>query len=247
MVLLAWVAAGAAVAGFVQGLSGFAFSMVALSIWAWALEPQLALLLAILGGWVGQALAAVTSRRPPAQAALWPYLLGGLCGVPLGLWLLPQLNVAAFKAGLGLVLVVWCPLMLLSSRLPQMQWGGRAGDALAGMVGGVMGGMGGLSGVVPTLWCTLRGIPRDAQRAVTQNFNLAMLSTALVLHLLAGHYTWAMLPHLAVVAAAVLVPVLLGARLYIRLSDLVFRRMVLSVLTASGVAVLWSTVPTLAR
>ncbi|SCU76124.1 exported hypothetical protein [Cupriavidus necator] len=35
------VIAGAAVAGFVQGLSGFAFGMVAMSFWAWAIEPQL--------------------------------------------------------------------------------------------------------------------------------------------------------------------------------------------------------------
>lgn len=33
------VALGAAVAGFVQGLSGFAFGMVAMSFWAWVLEP----------------------------------------------------------------------------------------------------------------------------------------------------------------------------------------------------------------
>ena len=39
------VALGAAVAGFVQGLSGFAFGMVAMSFWAWVLEPQLAAVL----------------------------------------------------------------------------------------------------------------------------------------------------------------------------------------------------------
>ena len=32
------VALGAAVAGFVQGLSGFAFGMVSMSFWAWALD-----------------------------------------------------------------------------------------------------------------------------------------------------------------------------------------------------------------
>ena len=243
--LFLWVAAGAAVAGFVQGLSGFAFSMVALSIWAWALDPQLAALLAIFGGWLGQVIAALTVRRRPVdKALLWPFLAGGLCGVPLGLWLLPRLDVAAFKAGLGVLLVVWCPVMLASARLPRIG-GGRLGDALAGAAGGLMGGIGGFSGAVPTLWCTLRGFERDAQRAVVQNFNLAMLSVALALHLLAGHYTVAMWPLLATVAAAVLVPVLLGARLYVGLSELAFRRVVLSLLTASGAAILASALPVL--
>ncbi|WP_326542504.1 sulfite exporter TauE/SafE family protein [Pseudorhodoferax sp.] len=245
MSLFLWVAAGAAAAGFVQGLSGFAFSMVSLSIWAWVLDPQLGAVLAIFGGWVGQVIAAFTVRRSADRRVLWPFVLGGLCGVPLGLWLLPRLDVTAFKAVLGLVLVVWCPVMLVSARLPRVRRGGRPADALAGAVGGVMGGIGGLSGVVPTLWCTLRGYERDAQRAVIQNFNLAMLSVALALHVAAGHVTTAMLPLLAIVAAAVLVPALLGARLYIGLSDAAFRRVVLGLLTASGVAILASALPAL--
>jgi uncharacterized membrane protein YfcA len=243
--LFLWVAAGAAVAGFVQGLSGFAFSMVSLSIWAWALDPQLAALLAIFGGWTGQVIAAFTTRRVVDKALLWPFVAGGLCGVPIGLWLLPQLDVTLFKVMLGWLLAVWCPAMLVSDRLPRIRHGGRLGDALAGAAGGLMGGLGGFSGVVPTLWCTLRDFDRDAQRAVIQNFNLAMLSVALGLHLLAGHYTLAMLPLLAVVAGAVLVPVLLGARLYVGLSPVAFRRVVLSLLTASGVAILASALPVL--
>ena len=44
------LAIGAAIAGFVQGISGFAFSMVALSIWAWTIEPRLAAAMAVCGG-----------------------------------------------------------------------------------------------------------------------------------------------------------------------------------------------------
>ena len=47
------VALGAAVAGFVQGLSGFAFGLVAMSFWAWTVEPQLAALLAVFGALTG--------------------------------------------------------------------------------------------------------------------------------------------------------------------------------------------------
>ena len=43
------IALGAAVAGFVQGLSGFAFGMVAMSFWAWVLPPQEAAALSVFG------------------------------------------------------------------------------------------------------------------------------------------------------------------------------------------------------
>lgn len=41
-----------------------------------------------------------------------------------------------------------------------------------------MGGLGGITGAAPALWCTLRGLERDAQRAVVQNFNLLGLDAA---------------------------------------------------------------------
>ena len=64
------VALGAVAAGFVQGLSGFGFGMVAMSFWAWALEPRLAALLAVCGALTGQLerslnTVEVSGLRPP--------------------------------------------------------------------------------------------------------------------------------------------------------------------------------------
>ncbi len=239
------IAAGAIVAGFVQGLSGFAFGLVAMSIWAWTVEPRLAATLAVFGALTGQVIAAVTVRRGFDWGRLTPFLAGGLVGVPIGLWLLPRLDVPLFKAFLGTLLVVWCPAMLAAARLPRITSGGRVGDVLAGTAGGVMGGVGGFAGAVPTLWCLLRGFERDAARAVVQNFNLAMLSVAFIGYLASGFVTLAMAPLLGLVAVAVLVPVLLGARVYIGLSEQAFRRIVLVLLTLSGIALLVSSLPVL--
>jgi uncharacterized membrane protein YfcA len=236
---------GAAVAGFVQGLSGFAYGLVAMSFWAWTVPPQLAAVMAVFGALTGQVIAAVTTRRGFAWTVLGPFLVGGLLGVPLGVWLLPALDVPLFKLGLGVLLVTWCPVMLFSTRLPAIRWGGRPADAVAGLVGGVMGGIGGFAGAVPTLWCTLRRLPKDTQRAVIQNFNLSVLIVAFGLQGAAGLITREMLPLFAWVAPAMLVPSLLGARLYIGISEPAFRRLVLGLLTASGVALLASSVPQL--
>ncbi len=156
-----------------QGLSGFGFGLTAMAVWAWALEPRLAAVLAVAGALAGQVLAALTVRRGFDAARLAPFVAGGLLGLPLGLWLLPRLDVPLFRALLGGLLVTWCPLMLLAPRLPRLTRGGRLGDAVSGLAGGMMGGLGGFTGAIPTLWCTLRGFDKDSQRAVIQNFNLA--------------------------------------------------------------------------
>ena len=54
---------GAVVAGFVQGLSGFAFSMVSMSIWVWALDPKLAAVMAVFGSLVGQVIGVFSVPR----------------------------------------------------------------------------------------------------------------------------------------------------------------------------------------
>jgi uncharacterized membrane protein YfcA len=240
------IAIGAAAAGFVQGLSGFGFGLVAMSLWAWGLEPRVAAVLAVFGAFTGQVLAAATVRRGFDLPRLLPFLAGGLCGIPLGVWLLARMQPDAFRAVIGGLLVVWCPFMLFARRLPRIAHaGGRAADALAGTIGGVMGPLGGATGAVPTLWCTLRGYEKDAQRAVIQNFNLAMLSVTLALQFAAGLVTRDMLPLFAIVAPAMLLPAFLGTRLYVGISEAAFRTLVLGLLTLSGIALLVGALPNL--
>ena len=235
---------GAVVAGFVQGLSGFAFSMVSMSIWVWGLDPKLAAVMAVFGSLVGQVIGVFSVPRTLSLRELAPFLLGGLVGIPIGVVLLPQLDAALFKFGLGLLLVTACPAMLFASKLPRVDIRhpalARVADALAGMGGGFMGGLGGFTGVIPTLWCTLRGMAKAAQRAVVQNFNLAALAVTMAAYVATGAVTRPMWPLLPIVTAAVLVPSLIGARMYHRLSEQTFRRVVLGLLRLSGAVMLVS-------
>ena len=243
--------AGAVVAGFVQGLSGFGFSMVAMSFWVWGLEPKLAAVMAVFGSLTGQLVGVFTVPRSLSWRALAPFLAGGLLGIPLGMALLPRLDAQLFKLALGLLLVVTCPAMLWAARLPSVALRSaaatRVADGVAGLGGGFMGGLAGITGVIPTLWCTLRGLDKAAQRSMIQNFNLATLSVTMLAYVASGAVTRAMWPLLPWVAVALAVPSLLGARLYHRLSDQGFRRVVLGLLTVMGVVMLISAAPSVIR
>jgi len=241
------LAAGAAVAGFVQGLTGFAFGLVAMSIWVWGIAPGVASVMVVVGGFSGQLLSAVRVRRMPPWAMLLPLLGGALLGIPLGVAVLPHINAAMFKLGFGAMLVLWCPLMLFSQRLPRLTAGGPVADGVVGLGAGVLGGIGGFTGVLPTLWCTLRGMDKDLQRAVIQNFNLATLAITLAAYLATGVVTRAMWPMIAVVVPALMLPAMLGAKVYVGLSELAFRRIVLSLLTAAGMAMLAAALPQVLR
>jgi uncharacterized membrane protein YfcA len=235
-VLLIHVFIGAAVAGFVQGLSGFAFGLAAMGIWAWSVSPQLAGPMVAFGSLIGQLLSIHSVRASLDLSRVLPFVLGGAIGVPIGAAALPHLDATMFKAGVGLLLAIYCPAMLLTRELPRIRGGGRIADGAAGLIGGMMGGNGGLSGPAPTLWCTLRHWSRDAQRAVIQSFNLAMHT--LTVYALDGAITAETGRMFAIIAPTLVVPCLIGARLYSRVSEMQFRRLVLSLLFLSGLGLL---------
>jgi len=51
---------------------------------------------------------------------------------------------------------------------------GKTADGVIGVLNGVIGGATGLAGIVITIWCTLRGWPRDEQRTVFQPIGVAV-------------------------------------------------------------------------
>lgn len=237
---------GAVLGGFVQGLSGFAFGLVAMAMWAWSLDPHLAGPLVVFGGLFGQLISIRTIRGSFQANRAAPFIVGGLVGVPLGTALLTVINPLTFKIFVGVVLVGWCSLMLRARTFPKVTAGGKSADGAAGFVGGVMGGLGGLCGPAPTLWCTLRGWARDEQRAVFQPFNLSMQVMTMVTYVWGGLITLDTLKQFAIVAVALLIPNFIGTKVYAGLSDEKFRKVILVLLAVSGGVILITAAPQIA-
>src|SRR5271154_4246292 len=98
------VVAGAGLAGFVQGLSGFAFSLIALSVWVWALAPQVAAPLAVFGALLGQLASFASVRTGFEFRRIAPLVVGGVMGVPIGVFLLHNADPVRFKLAVGVFL-----------------------------------------------------------------------------------------------------------------------------------------------
>ena len=229
---------GAAIAGLVQGISGFAFSMVAVSIWVWGIDPKFAATMAVFGGWFGQVISALRVRRGWHMNILWPFVLGAAIGIPLGTQLLNALDPNRFKLVLGSLLVVCCSAMLATARLPKVTTGGKPADAAVGLLGGVMAPLSGFSGLAPALWATLRGYNKDEHRAVLQNFNLIVLSATLASNVWSGRINTTMWPQMAVVAGSLLLPAIWGSKIYVGMSAAAFRKTVLWLLVLAGAVML---------
>ena len=205
-----------------------------MAVWAWSVEPVHAGPLVVFGTLFGQILSIGTVRRGLDAGLIWPFVAGGILGVPLGVALLPHLDPAAFKLGVGVLLLLWCPAMLMAREIPHITGGGRLADGVIGWIGGIMCGIAGLNGPAPTLWTTLRGWGRDRQRAVFQTFSLVTQALTITAYLATGIIQAGTAWVFAVVVPAMLIPTLIGARLYRNFTDTGFRRVVLGLLSLSG-------------
>jgi uncharacterized membrane protein YfcA len=119
--------------------------------------------------------------------------------------------------------------------LPQIAWGGRVADGCVGWIGGIMSGLGGLTGPAPILWVRLRGWDRHTQRAVFQMFSLCMQCLTMIAYASSGAVTTDLLLRLAVTLPTMFVASWIGSRLYYRINDRAFSRIILGLLAAAGV------------
>jgi hypothetical protein len=233
-----YLAGATFVAALASGLAGFAFALIASGIYLHLLEPVAAVALVLAGSLAAQAVTILRLREGISWPRLWPFLLGGAIGVPLGTALLDRLDAATFRFAIGLFLVAYSAFMLLVRHPPKLTFGGRAADGAVGVIGGVMGGLAGLSGALPTVWCGLRGWSKDEQRGVYQPFIVAMQALALVALLAATPVSSGTWIAFLLCLPALLLGAFLGLALYRRVDDIGFRRIVLVLLLASGVSLL---------
>jgi uncharacterized membrane protein YfcA len=231
---------GALAGGFVSGLAGFGTALMTLGIWLYVLPPSVVVPLVLIGSIVAQTSTLPTFWRSIDFKLVWPFLIGGLAGVPVGTVLITHADPGVFKLSIGVLLLIF-PTALYFNRSP-IAWsiGGRLADAAVGFAGGILGGLAGLSGPLPILWASVRGWGKDERRGVFQTYNWTVLSAALCLQAGTGFITGEVMWLALLALPTTLFGAWLGARSYHALSDRNFYDIVLGLLFVSGLGLVWS-------
>jgi uncharacterized membrane protein YfcA len=232
--------AGALAGGVVNGITGFGYALTGLPFWLQAVEPLIAAHLACACSVMGHISTFPTIWRSVEWGRHLPMLAAGVAGVPIGILVLPLISLGTFKLGVGLLLAAYCSFMLLAAGRIGIAAGGRGAETAIGFAGGVLGGLAGLSGVLPTVWATLKSWPKDQRRAFFQAFNFTVLTAMLAMSAVSGLVGVGSVVAILVAVPATLIGTWLGLRLYKSLDDLRFDRIVLVVLLLSGLALVWS-------
>jgi uncharacterized membrane protein YfcA len=164
-------------------------------------------------------------------------ILGGVAGILPALYLLEHVDARIFRVGFGLFLAAYAAYMLLRPAVTFVQAGpGRLRDAVIGFGGGLIGGLTAMPGALPTIWCELRGMPKNEQCGLVQPYITAMQLLALAVMLAHGGLSRQTMRDLVISLPALACGVALDVIMFRKINDVLFRRIVLTVLVIAGLA-----------
>jgi len=182
-----------------------------------------------------QSISLVVLRKHLAWRGSLTLIVGGALGIPPALFLLQHADVTAFRVGFGIFLALYAAYMIFRPLAAGLRnTGGRAHEAAIGFAGGLLGGLTAMPGALPTIWCDMRGMPKDQQRGLVQPFIAAMQVFALVLLVGQNGVSSKVLLNAILALPALALGATLGIALFGKMNDVLFRRTILTVLFAAG-------------
>ena len=230
---------GVFVGAFVSGLAGFAFSAVAGVFVLHVRAPTEAVPLMMACSVVVQGVSLGILRNRMTWQDSLAFVAGGVLGIPPALYLLQRAETGVFRIGFGIFLAVYAAYMLFrpaAALVQQVQ--SRRRDAMVGFAGGFVGGLTAMPGALPTIWCDLRGLPKNEQRGLVQPFIAMMQLSALLLMMSRGAIPTDMLTDFLISLPPLLAGTAAGIVMFGRVNELVFRRVILIILLIAGLGLI---------
>lgn len=223
--------------GLTTGIAGFALGLVVSGIWLHIITPiQTAILIAGYG-LLTQGYGIWKLRHAFDWRKVSPFVIGGAIGVPAGALLVSSIDPAYIRTGIGVLLVLYSIYGLARPVFKAVRSGVPA-DLGIGFLNGLLGGLTGLAGLVIAVWCQLKGWPKDAQRAVFQPVLFIVLAMSAVSLAIGGALTAETVKLYLLGLPVLLIGTWSGFKLYGKLDDATFRKIILALLLVSGLALI---------
>jgi uncharacterized membrane protein YfcA len=221
--------------GITSGVAGFAMGLVMSGICLHIFTPLQTATLIAGYGFVTQGYSIWTFRHSLNWRRAAPFIIGGAAGVPIGTMLLTYTNPDDLRIAIGALLVLYSIYGLARPAVHAMRETDTI-DAGVGVLNGLLGGLTGLSGIIIVIWCQMRNWPKSVQRGVFQPVlmtTVLMTTTSLAV---AGAVTAETIKLYLLGLPCMLAGTWIGLKLYGKLDDEAFRKVILVLLLISGLS-----------
>jgi len=230
------------VAGFIQGLTSFGLSIVAIPFLIAIIPLQEIVPTIIVLAIITNILILISARKEIKFKKFGLLLLMGILFLPVGAYSLKYLNPDYLKLCFGILITVFSLLLILKKTFPIKHE--KIGFAITGSLSGFLNGSLSLSGPPVVLFLSNQGIDKGTFRANITLYFLILNIISIAVFLGNGLMNRLVADRILYLAPALVIGVFTGIKLSKKLKDDLFRKVVLIVLLISGI---WTTISTLAN
>ncbi|KPJ62480.1 MAG: hypothetical protein AMS15_03855 [Planctomycetes bacterium DG_23] len=219
-------------AGLIQGLTGFGFALVAVPIMTLFLSPKEVVPVVLIHAILIVAVILYEARKWVDLRRIWPLMIAGIVGIPLGTYLLIFLQEGTLKILIGSVIVVFA-LAFLKGFRKQIK-AEKLAFAPVGFISGLLAGSTMMGGPPVILFFTNQGLSKNVFRA-----NIVLYFTAVSLAAIPAYVAGGLITKEVVKDAVLLLPALIaggltGIRLARAVQEQLFEKIVLIILIVAG-------------
>jgi len=223
-------------AGVIQGLTGFGSVLLSLPLLALFLDLKTAVPLMTLCALVLSIVLLVQLRASWEWGKIYPLLIGTLPGIPIGVFLLKNLEAAPMYVFLGSVLIIYSLYGLFFKGLIRELKGGW--PYLFGFLAGCLGGSLGASGPPVIVYTFLQPWDKDKIKVTLQGFFILQGMLTLLFFTYHGLVNAPVLKLFAVSVPFIIVGTILGSYYYGKFAEEGYRKLMFATLAVLGIVML---------
>jgi len=220
-------------AAFLQGLSGFGFSVIAVPLITLVLNPRTAVPILILYSLIINLIVLYYSRDSLELKKIWLILLSAIVALPIGAKALIILPANSIKLFIGIFILVFVLLLIRGFRFKS----GRKiiTRILVGLLSGLLSGSISTSGPPVIMYFTGQNISKQSFRSNLAAYFLILNIITIPVYLANGLFNQEVLGHTIRYLPAMLAGVLIGNILAGKLRDGLFKKLTVYLLLIMGI------------
>ena len=216
--------------------TGFGIGMVAMPGLLFVLEPQTAVVVLNTVALAIEAWIVIQARKDIPYKDVLPVVAAGALGVPIAVYILTFADPSVMRIGISILVLLFAALAPVNFQ-KEFRYTRLAG-VLAGFVVGIVLPAFGVGGPLVTLYLLTRNWEKRSVRAAMAFYLFVLDVFGVTGYALAGLYTVERLTLIALMIVPMLAGLALGAVLLRRMSERVFRRVIVAIIISSSISVL---------
>jgi hypothetical protein len=220
-------------AGCVKGLTGFGLSLVTTALLVQVAPPSTVVPVVLLLNALVNAFLAYSVRDRIEIRRIWPLMVGGVAGLPLGTYALVAVDANVLRIVIGAVILLFSVALLSGYR--RMVRRERLGAGLVGAASGVIAGSVSIGGPPVVLFLRGLGVDKQTFRANLVAYFLCINLACIPMYFAGGLLTADVFRAFLVLVPALALGGLTGTRLVHAVSEKTFRYITLGIVMVAAV------------